>query len=86
MQCFQSALAYFDSDVSYVCKMIMKLTPGGNIRKLFSFITDEHSKQAIAIVLCRTFQPGLSKAGVSALRVSKKISMGTNALAYLFRG
>jgi hypothetical protein len=44
MQCFLNALAYFDSDVSYVCKMIMKLTPGGNIKKLFSFIIDENSK------------------------------------------
>jgi hypothetical protein len=28
MHCFQNALAYFPTDVSYECKMFMKWTPG----------------------------------------------------------
>jgi hypothetical protein len=35
MQRFQSALAYFDTVVSYAHKMFIKPTPGPNVIKLF---------------------------------------------------
>ena len=35
MQCFQNALAYFASAVSYECKMFMKLTPDRRMKTLW---------------------------------------------------
>ncbi len=39
MQCFQNALAYFATAVSYVRKMFMKSTPVVNVIKLFTAIS-----------------------------------------------
>jgi hypothetical protein len=41
MQCFQKALSYFDTAVSYACRLFMKLTPGANVIKLFTSIIHE---------------------------------------------
>jgi hypothetical protein len=39
MQCFQNALAYFATGVSYACKMFIKLTPGANVIKLLMTVS-----------------------------------------------
>ncbi len=41
MQCFQNALAYFPTTISYPYKMFLKLTPEPNVVKLFTVVIYE---------------------------------------------
>jgi hypothetical protein len=43
IQCFQNALAYFATVVSYAGKMFMKSTPGANVIKLFTAVSYDFS-------------------------------------------
>jgi hypothetical protein len=43
MQGFLNSLAYFAIVVSYVPKMIIKLTPGANVIKLFKAVSFDFS-------------------------------------------
>jgi hypothetical protein len=38
-QCFQNALAYFGTNISYTCKMFMKLTPVSNVINFFMAVS-----------------------------------------------
>ncbi len=44
MQCFNDALVYFVTAVSYERKMFVKLTPGANIIKHFTAVSYEFSE------------------------------------------
>ncbi len=44
MQCFQNALAYFATAVSYEREKFIKLTPGAKVLKLFSSKFDVPAK------------------------------------------
>ncbi len=47
MQCFQNALAYSATIISYDCKMFMKSSPVDNLIKLFTPVIYEFSKYVI---------------------------------------
>jgi hypothetical protein len=51
-------------------KMLVKLTPGINVKKLFFFVTDSNAKSARMFVPDKIFQPDLIFLGKARTRLS----------------